>query len=122
MGETFGVSRSKLRAYFHYQPTYYHLHVHFEHVERSTMGDTRERLDLDTVIQNIEMMGDYYQRATLSYQVGLEMPLYKVLSEHGIMTKDDEVVKEVKKPEPEAPVEEESKEDKQADADDVADE
>lgn len=59
--ETFGVAKSKIRAYFHYLPSYYILHVHFEHVDRSaTVGDTRERVDLDNVIQNIEMMGDYY--------------------------------------------------------------
>jgi len=28
----FGVPKEKLKAYFHYQPTYYHLHVHFIHV------------------------------------------------------------------------------------------
>lgn len=29
----FGVEPSSVRMYFHYQPTYYHLHVHFSHVK-----------------------------------------------------------------------------------------
>lgn len=29
----FGVPSSSLRIYVHYQPTYYHFHVHFSHVK-----------------------------------------------------------------------------------------
>lgn len=29
---TFGVKKEKILSYFHYQPTFYHLHVHFVHV------------------------------------------------------------------------------------------
>ncbi len=29
----FGVPREKLRVYLHYPPTFYHLHVHFTHVQ-----------------------------------------------------------------------------------------
>jgi m7GpppX diphosphatase len=29
----FGVKASSIRMYLHYQPTYYHLHVHFSHVK-----------------------------------------------------------------------------------------
>lgn len=31
--EKFGAAASSLRVYVHYQPTYYHFHVHFSHVK-----------------------------------------------------------------------------------------
>ncbi|VDO14080.1 unnamed protein product, partial [Brugia timori] len=30
--EKYGIDKHQIRAYFHYQPTFYHLHVHFIHV------------------------------------------------------------------------------------------
>lgn len=30
--ERYGVREDELRVYIHYQPSYYHLHVHFLHV------------------------------------------------------------------------------------------
>ena len=83
-------------AYFHYQPTFYHLHVHFVHVDRTTR-DTRENVSLDSVITNLEMIPDYYQRATLTYKVGTQMPLFKLLVKHNILEPEPEpVVEEVK--------------------------
>ena len=86
-------------SYFHYQPTFYHIHVHFVHVDR-TMRDSRENVSLDAVIANIEMVSDYYQRATLAYKVGTETPLFKILVEHGVQEPEPVVVEEeVKKEE-----------------------
>ena len=56
---TFKVPRDKVMSYFHYQPTFYHLHVHFVHVDRC-MRDIRENVSLDSVISNIEMVSDFY--------------------------------------------------------------
>jgi len=33
----YGVPRSQIRAYFHYQPSYYHLHVHYTHIKVRTL-------------------------------------------------------------------------------------
>ncbi|KAI9916729.1 hypothetical protein PsorP6_017929 [Peronosclerospora sorghi] len=38
--KTFGVNASFTRMYSHYQPTYYHLHVHFSHVKMTQGGRT----------------------------------------------------------------------------------
>ena len=59
----YAVPKDKLLAYFHYQPSYYHLHVHFVHIELKSR-DTRSCVNLEEVISNIEMISDYYQRAT----------------------------------------------------------
>lgn len=66
--QKYGVEGSKLRIYFHYQPTFYHLHVHFTYLKHEAPGIFCEKSHLlDSVINNIELMPDYYQRATLSF-------------------------------------------------------
>ena len=36
--ERYGVPRNSLRVFLHYQPSYYHLHVHFVHVSNTGGG------------------------------------------------------------------------------------
>lgn len=68
--QKYGVKRSQLRIYIHYQPSFYHLHVHFTYLKHEAPGIFCEKSHLlDTVINNIELMPDYYQRATLSFVV-----------------------------------------------------
>ncbi|XP_059617295.1 m7GpppX diphosphatase [Phlebotomus argentipes] len=68
--EKYGVARSQLRIYLHYQPSFYHLHVHFTYLKHDAPGIFCEKSHLlDSVISNIELMPDYYQRATLSFVV-----------------------------------------------------
>lgn len=95
--KTFKVCRSKILSYFHYQPTFYHLHIHFTHVDRVTR-DTRDSFSLDEVIANLEMLSDYYHRATLTYKIGTQMPLFLVLCEKGIL--EPEPAEEIKEKEP----------------------
>lgn len=65
---TYGLSRSRLRIYFHYQPSFYHLHVHFNPCKTEAPGIFCEKSHLlDTVINNLELAPDYYKRATLSF-------------------------------------------------------
>jgi len=73
----YGVSPDKVRVYFHYHPTYYHLHVHFTHVEGETVN--RACVQLAEAITNIELIPDFYQRTTLVYTIGTHMPLYKAI-------------------------------------------
>lgn len=56
---TFKVGRNQIMCYFHYQPTFFHLHVHFVHIDKC-MNDTRDCVRLDDCITNIEMVPDYY--------------------------------------------------------------
>ena len=91
----FSVSRNKIMSFFHYQPTFYHLHVHFVHIDRATK-DSNVCVDLDQCIQNIEMMSDYYQRATLSYKLGTQHALFQILTDKGILEPEPEHVEEIK--------------------------
>ncbi|KAJ8705984.1 hypothetical protein PYW07_010761 [Mythimna separata] len=68
--EKYKVPASQLRVYLHYQPSFYHLHVHFTYLRHEAPGIYAEKSHLlDTVIDNIEMIGDYYQRATLPFTI-----------------------------------------------------
>ena len=66
--EKYGLNENQLRIYIHYQPSFYHLHVHFNALSNEAPGIYCEKSHLlDTVIDNIELMPDYYQKATLSF-------------------------------------------------------
>lgn len=66
--EKYGVMSNRIRAYFHYQPSYFHLHVHFTHIKFEAPGSGMEKGHLlSVVINNLENYPDYYEKATLSY-------------------------------------------------------
>ena len=66
----YDVPASKIRVFFHYLPSYYHLHVHFTHLSVEDVGIYTEKAHLlSSVISNIELMPDYYQKATLTFAV-----------------------------------------------------
>lgn len=61
------VKQSEIRVYFHYLPTFFLMHVHFNHVKEVSPGVVTERAHmLPTVISNIKLRSDYYQEATFS--------------------------------------------------------
>jgi len=58
-----GISPKQIRAFFHYPPTFYHLHVHFTTIHNRTCGCEVERAHLiQDVIDNIKLQNDYYQK------------------------------------------------------------
>ncbi|XP_053680216.1 m7GpppX diphosphatase [Anopheles nili] len=75
--ERYGIGASELRIYLHYQPTFYHLHMHFTYLRHDPPGTGCEKSHLlSTVINNIELREDYYQRATLSFVLKESDKLY----------------------------------------------
>ena len=68
----------QLRAYIHYQPSYYHFHVHFTHLRftapRSTVGDAHLLEDIIDNVANIDPM--FYAKRTLSFVVKESSPLW----------------------------------------------
>ena len=68
----FGVDLQELRVYLHYLPSYFHLHVHFVHTKHdASFGFAAGKAHaLQDVIANIELMGDFYEHATLAVAVG----------------------------------------------------
>lgn len=74
--KTFGFKPEDVVMYFHYAPTFYHLHLHVNHVsvltETTYCGKVEE---LETVINNIEMNRDYYQQCTRRICLKVNEPL-----------------------------------------------
>lgn len=80
--EKYGVAPNQIRAYIHYQPSFYHLHIHFTYIKYDAPGISCEKSHLlDTVINNIKLIPDYYQRATLTFAVRENDKLYQALKE-----------------------------------------
>jgi m7GpppX diphosphatase len=66
--EKFQIEKHEVRAYFHYQPSFYHLHCHFTFLGYDAPGIHCARAHLlDTVINNIKLVNDYYQRSSLTF-------------------------------------------------------
>lgn len=70
--EKANLSPNQLRLFIHYQPSYYHFHVHITAVAFSDAPGvvSGQAHLLDTVINNIELYPDYYQRATIPFVIG----------------------------------------------------
>lgn len=76
--EKYGVKQDSLRIFMHYQPSYYHFHVHFQHIAfPGAAGAAVGKAHLlDDVIDNIKLFGgEYYQRRTLIVSIGTGDPL-----------------------------------------------
>ncbi|KAJ2943070.1 hypothetical protein O0L34_g18761 [Tuta absoluta] len=82
--EKYNVPGSQLRIYLHYQPSFYHLHIHFTYLRHEAPGIYAEKSHLlDTVIDNIEMMNHYYQKATLPFTIREMDNLFNVYETNG---------------------------------------
>nr|CAG4650994.1 EOG090X06NK [Simocephalus serrulatus] len=66
--DKYGLQKSQQRIYFHYQPSFYHLHVHFTSLQFTPPGCSVERAHLvSNVISNIELKSSYYQETSLDF-------------------------------------------------------
>ncbi|NXL39158.1 DCPS diphosphatase, partial [Glaucidium brasilianum] len=82
--QRFGVPGSQLRIYLHYQPSYYHLHVHFTALGYDAPGSSVERAHLlADVIDNLAMDSMYYQKRALTFALRADELLLKKFQEAG---------------------------------------
>eukprot|EP00553_Chaetoceros_curvisetus_P006495 CAMPEP_0204614298 /NCGR_PEP_ID=MMETSP0717-20131115/2046_1 /ASSEMBLY_ACC=CAM_ASM_000666 /TAXON_ID=230516 /ORGANISM="Chaetoceros curvisetus" /LENGTH=229 /DNA_ID=CAMNT_0051626925 /DNA_START=90 /DNA_END=779 /DNA_ORIENTATION=+ len=80
--ETYGVSRDQVRCFVHYQPQFYHFHVHFTRLENE-IGSTVERAHLvSDIIQNLKMDGSYYENRTITYKLRRMTPLQNLIEQY----------------------------------------
>jgi len=70
------VAKDQLKVYFHYQPSFYHLHVHFTHINyRAAKGSGHL---LEDVLDNLENIDpQYYAKKTLSFCIKESTGLWK---------------------------------------------
>ena len=63
----FGINENYLRMYFHYPPSFWHLHLHINLIKNNHNGiSTDVAWTLDNVIQNIELVNDYFQKINMA--------------------------------------------------------
>lgn len=87
----YGVEGTQLRAYFHYQPTFYHLHVHFTFLKHEAPGIFCEKSHLlETVIDNIRLLPEYYQKATLPFVIRESDPMFEEFGLKKVAEEDKE--------------------------------
>ncbi|EIW67552.1 hypothetical protein TREMEDRAFT_33242, partial [Tremella mesenterica DSM 1558] len=78
----FGVEGNKLRLFVHYQPSYYHFHVHVVHLHHETLGGMTvgQAHMLDDLIALLEISPDdspsILAQMTFTYALGVEHGLY----------------------------------------------
>jgi m7GpppX diphosphatase len=78
----YDLDASQIRAYFHYQPSFYHLHVHFTYLKFDAPGIFCEKSHLlTTVINNLRLLPDYYKKATLPFAAREKDKLYSAYKE-----------------------------------------
>uniref|UniRef100_A0A914C6E0 m7GpppX diphosphatase n=1 Tax=Acrobeloides nanus TaxID=290746 RepID=A0A914C6E0_9BILA len=69
--EKYGLNPNQIKMYFHYQPSYPHLHIHVINIKYEAPGAGMTCIFLDEAIDNLKIWPDFYQRATLPF-VGKE--------------------------------------------------
>lgn len=80
--EKFPIASDALRVFIHYQPSYYHFHVHVVSLSHPGLGDginVGKAMLLDDVIENLKFAPDYYQKRTLHYVIGENHGLWSAL-------------------------------------------
>lgn len=77
----YGIGKDELRLFIHYQPSYYHFHIHVVSLKHPGLGDginIGKAILLDDVIENIKLVGDYYQKRNIGYVLGENHGLWQV--------------------------------------------
>ena len=82
--QKYGIALSQLRIYLHYQPSYYHLHVHYSALQFQAPGINCGKAHmLSTVIKNIERQSNYYARETLPFYIIQSTKMFGALEKAG---------------------------------------
>ncbi|XP_065344702.1 m7GpppX diphosphatase [Cloeon dipterum] len=77
----FNLPRNRQVAYFHYRPSFEHLHVHIKVIEFEAPGTHVGRAHLlSDVIANLKASSDYYAKSTLGYTLSEASSLASALN------------------------------------------
>ena len=82
----FNASKQELLMYFHYQPSYYHLHVHINAVALDIPGTGVLRAHLlSDVVENLKLSPNYYKHKTFSFTLRENDKLLKEFCQHNVV-------------------------------------
>jgi|LakMenEpi03Aug12_release.lakeMendotaPanAssembly.Ray.scaffolds.fasta_scaffold414217_1 m7GpppX diphosphatase len=66
----YGLTEENLKIFFHYEPSTYHLHIHFINtVYTKSLSSVEYSHDLDSVIFNLSIDSDYYKKIKLNRRI-----------------------------------------------------
>lgn len=77
----YSINPDELRIFVHYQPTYYHLHLHVVRLGNNGILENQnigKAILLDDVIQNIKIKDDFYLENDMHYLIGEESEIWKI--------------------------------------------
>jgi m7GpppX diphosphatase len=70
INEIYGIKEEFLKIFFHYDPSTYHLHIHFINTEYiDSWSSVEYSHDIDSVIFNLKLDSDYYKKIILKKRV-----------------------------------------------------
>ena len=83
ISERYHLPARQIKVYVHYQPSFYHFHVHYVHILLDDPGGVVGHAHLlEDVIDNIEHISShYYQDCTFTYALRKEDKLWKMMEE-----------------------------------------
>ncbi len=61
----YGLQEENLKIFLHYEPSTYHLHIHFVNLEHMFGSSVEYSHDLDLAIYNLELSSEYYKNVLL---------------------------------------------------------
>ena len=68
--ENYELKEENLKIFFHYDPSTYHLHMHFINTKNTKSGSSVEYShDLDMVIFNLKLDSDYYKKININKRI-----------------------------------------------------
>ncbi|KAI5950137.1 hypothetical protein KGF54_005285 [Candida jiufengensis] len=77
----FGLPQDQLKIFVHYQPSYYHFHLHIVNVHHPGLGDgiaIGKAILVDDIIDNLKIDGEYYKKKTIGYVIGENHGLWSI--------------------------------------------
>jgi len=77
----YGIERDQIRIFIHYQPQFYHFHVHFTRLENEVGCSVERGHLLSDVIQNLDDP-EYYCKRTITYKLKKGTPLQNRIENH----------------------------------------
>jgi m7GpppX diphosphatase len=68
--ELYGLKEENLKIFFHYDPSTYHLHIHFINtVYKETNSSVEYSHDIDSVMFNLDLDNYYYKKIRLNRRI-----------------------------------------------------
>ncbi|KAL7530778.1 hypothetical protein ACHAXR_003669 [Thalassiosira sp. AJA248-18] len=77
--KVYGVDEDQIRVFVHYQPQFYHFHVHFTRLENEVGCSVERGHLLSDIIQNLEGDPDYYLKRVMTFKLKKGTPLQNLI-------------------------------------------